>query len=306
MSRCPRGRGPPLLGQTAEPPRSISEPGARSSGKPILAYLKTPATTSTSGPIGIATYKVGWTWDLSGIPPTADPAASVVITTTTTADLVLAWAQQQSGHLHVARRAGTTWTEFGTNADAGLSRPGAGVSSLAIDGGGAPVVAAWQQSDALSARTGYVLRCDESAWQALGGSLNGAPNLPLMMVLDSAGAPLLWVSYALKRYVSDSWFDIDTSGFTLPALAIDAQDRPILAVSSGNPTNLDVKALVANTWQAFSPAVTTTTTGIGEADIAVTSDGRPVVAWSTVGSGSRQISTSPATRARGGMCRSVP
>jgi hypothetical protein len=250
------------------------------SGQPVLAYRKTPTPTSTSGPIGIATYKVGSTWDLSATPPTTDPAASVVLATTASSGLVLAWAQQQSGgHLHVARRAGTTWTDFGANADAGLTWPGAGVSSLVIDAGGAPVVAAWQQADALSSRTGYVLRWDGAAWKALGAGFNSAPNLPLIMVLDSAGAPLLWVSYALKRYVSDSWFDIDTSGFTLPALAIDAKDRPILAFPWGNPTDLDIKVLVANNWQAVGPSVTSTTTGIGEADIAVTRDGRPVVVW---------------------------
>jgi Bacterial Ig-like domain len=270
---------PSLLGRGP----SLALDGA---GQPVISFTKPDPVNPSSGvgPLGIARYALGSTWDLSLGAPTSANIGQTAIAVDGLGAPVVAWPDQN--HVRLARLSGGSWQSIGGDADAGLPSAPMAVPSLALDAAGNPTVGIWDFVSQMGPPSGYVARWSGSAWQLL-----TPPTMPFatssggpLIAIDSTGAPTVWSNGTLQRYVSASWLTIDLSmpnTLTYATLALDSQDRPVLAfrMDSGGLTTLDVRVLVANTWQAFSPSVASQVRSISEAHVAMAPDGNPVVAW---------------------------
>jgi len=257
-------------------------------GQPTISFVKPdPANPSSgTGPMGIARYKAGSTWDLTvGTPTTVFTASAIAIDGT--GSVVVAWSEQN--HIRLARLSGSSWQNIGGDADTGLPSAPMAVVSLALDAAGNPAVGILDYVSQMGAPSGYVSRWTGSAWQLLTPSnmpfgTNGGP----LIQIDSAGQPTVWASGTVQRFVAGNWLSIGTSLSNASPYAtfdLDTQDRPVLAfqTSSGGTTNLDVRVFSANTWQTFMPNVSSSVGGFSEVQVAVASDGNPVIIWKEMG-----------------------
>jgi hypothetical protein len=254
-------------------------------GEPSISYMKPDPANPTSGvgPVAVARYKTGSTWDLGlGTPTTAFSGSAIGVDPMGAP--VVAWAEQNQ--VRVARLVGTTWQNLGDNAAAGLTSAPTGVSSMSLDAAGNPVVGIWDYVSQMGPPSGYVSRWDGTAWNLLTasgmpfGTSAGGP----LIAIDSTGAPTVWSNHTVQRFVGASWLPIDTSianALDYATLALDPQGRPVLAyqTSPGGAVNLDVRVFVGNSWQAFGSSVASSTGGFGEVQVAVNVDGNPVILW---------------------------
>jgi hypothetical protein len=258
-------------------------------GQPSISFMKPDPSNPGSGvgPVAVACYKVGSTWDLAlGAPTTSFAVSEVRVDPAGTP--VVAWAEQNQ--VRVARLSGATWQDLGGSAAAGLSASQKGVSSMALDASGNPTVGIWDYVSPMGPPSGYVARWSGSAWQLLTAASmpfitsSGGP----LIKIDSAGQPAVWSSGNLQRLVGANWLTIDTSMPNTGAYAtfdLDAQDRPVLAfqTSSGGTIYLDVRVFDANVWRAFSPPVFNAAGGFSEVQVAMRPDGYPVIVWKVGG-----------------------
>ncbi len=266
-----------------------------SAGEPAISFM-TPDTanpTSGVGPVSVARYKAGSTWDRDLGTPTSAIAASTIGVDVMGAPVV-AWAEQN--HVRVSRLAGTTWQSIGDDAAAGLTSAPMGVSSMALDAAGNPTVGIWDYVSQMGPPSGYVARWSGSAWQLLTaanmpfGTSSGGP----LVEIDSAGQPAVWANHTLQRFVGGNWLTINNAipnALDYATLDLDAQDRPVLAfqTNSGGTTYLDVRVFTANAWQAFGPSVSNTPGGFNEVHLAVAADGNPTVVYQPLSVGSPDL-----------------
>jgi len=262
-------------------------------GQPTIAYVRPDPTTSSLSPgvMGLARYAPGATWDTTL--PTAS-TASVYDNKLAIDPMnrpVVAWSEQN--HIRVARLSGSTWEQIGGDADAGLGNSDPkGVASLALDAAGTPTVGIWDYAIQMAPPVGYVARSNGASWQVLNVGMSFPTNNgggPLIAI-DGTGAPLVWSSRTLQRLMGTTWTAIDLGTmYTFPTLALDALDRPIVAVeqNEGTTLTLDVRVWVQNVaWQGIgSSPLGSNSGGFTEVNVATGSDGTPFIAWELSGTG---------------------
>ncbi|BDG09376.1 Ig-like domain-containing protein [Anaeromyxobacter paludicola] len=247
------GNGYSVYGETS-PSLALGGPmpgmGARASIAALGMFSASSSTLSEYGP-----------WMTGALPYELSAVAAAVDAQDR---LVLAWVRVVGGErrLELARSAASFWTagtilpvsESGANADA---------VALAFGPDGQPVVA-WTEQRA----EGYavqVRRWDGAAWAPFGPAapLNGSPSLAAAapaLRLDGAGRPVVaWQEAAgpgqtvvrVRRFTGASWSEPlgdrlggEALAASAPALALDAEERPVLAWAEPVDGTVQVRAAV--------------------------------------------------------------
>jgi hypothetical protein len=159
----------------------------------------------------------------------------------------------------------------------------------------------------------FARRFDGEAWQPLGdtGQVVESGSADLTVAVDSAGQVLVaWAQYGagggirLRRFDGLAWSDlgvaepsfISPEGAEIPSLAIDGQDRPVLAWTQRDAYGQPGRAYLrrfdgASEVELGGSASGGGVSGSDDADsaaVAIAESGEPVVAWTSASSGFRQ------------------
>lgn len=234
------------------------------------------------------------------------------VATTGSGGIVAAWTRldaSQSMNIVVDRwdPSAGAWAALGANGEV-TSNGGADYPALAVDGQDRPVVA-WEET-----ANAYVERWDpqSGAWLALGSGVDTAAHAAgrtsPALAIDGQDRPVLayrhtttsgnrTIRVARWDSASSSWAQLGSdlnqytgSGADYPAVAIDDQDRPIVAWQEDNPNNQSKDVYVKRwnptqqAWQGVGGGWHLGSTNADEvsAAIAVDAKGVPVVSWSSM------------------------
>ncbi|HZL21143.1 MAG TPA: Ig-like domain-containing protein [Polyangia bacterium] len=246
---------------------------------PIVSFL-------TTAGVSLAKYRAGAAWDVSIPSPATGTVTAARVAVNMDSAPLLAWSTTRTS---VARWNGTTWDNpFGMLPD---STTGGPVTGLQLAPSGDPVVAWSYLAGQMGTPTGEVAAWSQSAWQSLLSPSPAGVTGPLLLRVDSTGAPVVIGlgngSFRLARYAGGSWLPIDTSGTAgtansvEDALAIDSQDRPVVvsAVSQA-PTTFRIQYVAAGVWTNLNAQlISTSATPPIEVDLAVDATGNTTLVW---------------------------
>lgn len=231
------------------------------------------------------------------------------VATTSSGAIVTAWARldaSQTINIVVKRwdASSGSWTALGANGEV-TSSGGADAPTLAIDAQDRPVVA-WEETS-----NAHVKRWDPQggSWTALGGGVDTASHAngrtsPALAV-DAQDRPVIAYrhnatsgnrSIRVARWDAGtgSWVQLGSdlnlytgTGADYPAIAIGAQDRPIVAWQETNPNTQSTDVYVKRwnptqqAWQGMGGGWMVATSNADEVapSLAVDSQGIPVVSW---------------------------
>jgi hypothetical protein len=231
---------------------------------------------------------------------------------------MVAWFDDTEGNyeVYVRRWTGTAWEGLGGSAEGGgvsLSRGGSVHPSLAVGSDGFPVVV-WYEILAGAKREIYAQRWNGALWTDLGGSAAGGglsrtpgESMAPALVLDSANRPaVVWsddtsgnFEVYFKRWDGRSWAELGGSATgggvsrtpghsssTFAGLALDAQDRPVIAWDEGQGVTRQIflRRWSGSAWEDLGGSGEGT--GISgsrgichHASLALDSAGHPTVSW---------------------------
>lgn len=200
---------------------------------------------------------------------------------------------------------GTAWTQLGGALDVSLSVD-ASIPALALDGAGNPIVA-WTEGSGLGPLLLYVKAWNGSAWTPLGASLNvnGAFSASgVSIALDASGKPFVaWAEYDsvnlntdvfVKTWNGSSWVAVGAGPLDLvqnedanaPSIQVDGAGLPVVAFGEfdGSSGNIVVERWNGSSWAQVGGSPDVSLAAPAEsANLALESNGTPVVAWEESG-----------------------
>lgn len=226
---------------------------------------------------------------------------------------VVAWSQGPAPfNVHVKSWNGTGWVAVGGGLAADVTAT-ASVTAIAIGKDGAPLVALHQHvAGSVPEQVVLYIRhwnASSQLWEKLGA--NGVNEDPAgwadwaSLAVDSAGRPVLaWVEYStsgasagqselwVKRWENGTWNDFG-SGSSLkaagayevrcPTLALDANDRPIVAwderATASGPALAHVSRWSGSSWESMGTLNVDPANSAAFSSLALDSRGSPVVTW---------------------------
>jgi hypothetical protein len=262
----------------------------------LLSACSTPAPRGVMGPN--ANY-----WQQLGNSPGTGGNTSLVTDGSTTIIASVAF-DGVANSIYVRQWDGTTWTQLGPALSAVGGFTNAASPSLALDGGGNPVLAVSEDTAGISVV--YVRRWQNGTWVAVGSALNADTNddnfdtdgIEPSLALDSLGNPVVaWSEISgidgvrrlyVWRWTGVRWQSLGslivTGDTRHPSLAIDNFNNPIVAwqdYSGGVNYDIYVRRFNGSTWVQYAPGSLDVNAGFPayEPSLALDSNNNPVVSW---------------------------